>query len=349
MGVIEAARGVLWARRRQPDQTAYVVELSHERFPPTDLVRQAVEAEEAGFDGVCCSDHLAPWWVPDEPTPAACGNAWVWLGAVGQATERVALGTGVTSVVHRYNPVVLAQQLATLEELCPGRAFLGVGSGEAMNEVPAGMDWPQPSEQLARTAEALEIITRLLAGETVTFEGHFFRTRDARLYLRTERRPPVFMSAFGPQAAAIAGRFADGVWTLADPRKAPPVIASYRRAAEEAGRVPGEIILQGLVAWAETDQAALDGCREFKPTLVDANYVVDLHTPGHVGSTGEKLSDIKFETMGIISSDPATHVRKVKMLGELGATVVVLMNVSGADPHGTLRAYGREVLPELRG
>jgi coenzyme F420-dependent glucose-6-phosphate dehydrogenase len=326
-----------------------VVELSHERFAPRDLVHQAVEAEEAGFDGVCCSDHLAPWWVPDATTPAACGNAWVWLGAVGHATQRVALGTGVTAVVHRYNPVVVAQQLVTLEELCPGRAFLGVGSGEAMNEVPAGLDWPEPSEQLVRTAEALEIITRLLDGETVTFEGRYFRTRDARLYLRTERRPPVFMSAFGPQAAAIAGRFADGVWTLADPLKAPPVIASYRQAAEEAGRAPGEVVLQGLIAWAETDQAALEGAKVFEPTLVDANYVVDLHTPGQVGSTAQQLSDTKFETMGIISSDPATHVRKIKMLGQLGATVVVLMNISGADPHGTLRVYGREVLPELRG
>src|SRR4051794_36321688 len=169
MGMIESIRGVLWARRRQPEDVMYLVSLAHERFQPDDLLRQAVEAEQAGFDGVCCSDHLEPWWAPNEPTPAACGNAWVWLGAVGHATGRVALGTAVTGLIHRYNPVVVAQQIATLEQLSPGRAFLGVGSSEAMNEIPAGADWPQPAEQLRRLVEALTIIVRLLDGETVDF------------------------------------------------------------------------------------------------------------------------------------------------------------------------------------
>jgi coenzyme F420-dependent glucose-6-phosphate dehydrogenase len=346
--MIESARGVLWARRRQPDEVAYVASVGHERFAPRDLVRQAVEAERVGFDGVCCSDHLSPWWPPTDAVPAHCGNAWVWLGAAAQATDRVALGTGVTSVIHRYNPVVLAQQVATLESLAEGRAFLGVGSGEAMNEVPAGLDWPPPAEQLARTEEALQIVTRLLDGESVTFKGEFFRTDSARLYLSNERRPPIYMSAFGPEAAAIAGRHADGVWTLADPQKAPAVIAAYRRSCEDAGREPGEIILQGLVAWAEDDDLALEGSREWKPTLVDANYADDVSTPEQVGATRDDVSDTKFTAMGIVSSDPTTHVRKIKAMSQLGATVIVLMNISGADPHGTLRVYGEEVLPQLR-
>ena len=348
MGVIEAVRGVLWARHRQPEDVAYVAALGHERFPPSDLLRQAVEAEQAGFDGVCCSDHLAPWWDPAVGPPAACGNAWVWLGAAGQVTTQVALGTAVTAVVHRYNPVVVAQQVATLESLHPGRAFLGVGSGEAMNEVPAGMEWPSVGEQLARTEEALEIIVRLLDGETVDFRGRYFRTEGARLYLQTENRPPVFMSAFGPEAAAIAGRLADGVWTLGDPQKAPAVIGAYRRACEEAGRPAGEIVVQGLMSWADTDQAALEGSREWKGTLVDDNYAQDVHDPAAVGQSGADVSDSKWKMMGMVSADPAVHVRKIKALQQLGPTAVVLMNVSGADPHGTLRTYGSEVLPQLR-
>src|SRR5918911_2223953 len=142
MGVIESLRGVMWARRRQPDQVAYVASLAHERFGPRDLLRQAVEAEQAGFDGICCSDHLAPWWEPGRPAPAHCANAWVWLGAAGAATREISLGTAVTGLLHRYNPVVVAQQIATLERLFPGRAFLGVGSSEAMNEGPAGFERP---------------------------------------------------------------------------------------------------------------------------------------------------------------------------------------------------------------
>src|SRR5437588_4926180 len=272
MGIIESVKGVLWARRRQPDQVVYVAALGHERFGPDELLRQAVAAEQAGFDAICCSDHLAPWWEPGDPAPAACANAWVWLGAAGHATNHVSLGSAVTGLVYRYNPVVVAQQVATLEALYPGRAFLGVGSSEAMNEVPAGFDWSSPGEQLARTEEALTIITRLLDGEMVDFRGRYFTTTHARLYLKTERRPPVYMSAFGPRAAEIAGRLADGVWTLADPQKAPAVIAAYRRSAEAAGREPGEIILQGMASWAEDDDSALEFSREWKGTLVDQNY-----------------------------------------------------------------------------
>ncbi|HET8603949.1 MAG TPA: LLM class flavin-dependent oxidoreductase, partial [Marmoricola sp.] len=113
----------------------------------------------------------------------------------------------MTGLVHRYNPVVVAQQVATLERLCPGRAFLGVGSSEAMNEVPAGFDWPSTEEQLRRTEEALEIVTRLLDGETVDFSGDFFQARNARLYVETERRPPVYLSAFNEQVATLERLF----------------------------------------------------------------------------------------------------------------------------------------------
>src|SRR5919204_1449978 len=150
MGLVESVRGVLWARRRQPDEVIFVAALGHERFSPVELLGQAVDAESAGFDAICCSDHLAPWWEPGRPAPAHCANAWVWLGAAGAATREVSLGTAVTGLIHRYNPVVVAQQVATLESLNPGRAFLGVGSSEAMNEIPAGLDWPSIGDQLAR-------------------------------------------------------------------------------------------------------------------------------------------------------------------------------------------------------
>ncbi len=347
VSVIESVRGVLWARRRQPDDVAYLMAAAHERFAPAELVAQAQAAEAAGFDGVCCSDHTAPWWAPDA-APAACGNAWVWLGAVGQATSEISIGTAVTALVHRYNPLVVAQQLATLEEMFPGRAFLGVGSGEAMNEVPAGMRWPGTGEQLARTEEALTIITRLLDGETVDFEGRFFRAHRARLYLRTPRRPPVYMSAFHEGAAEVAGRLADGLWTLGDPQTAPGMIAAHRRAAEAAGREPAEIILQTLASFGATDEEALESSREWKGTLVDEAYTDDLPDPARIGAAGARISDAKYTAMSIVSADPAVHARKLKLLRGMGATAIVVMNVSGADPLGLIRAYGESVLPELR-
>src|SRR5687767_5419049 len=127
----------------------YWTQLAMEQFPPSDLVVQGVEVEQAGFDGLNVSDHFQPWWEPGES-----GHAWVTLGAIGRATERIPIGTSVTAPVHRHHPAVVAQAFATLEELIPGRAFLGIGSGEALNEVPCGMDWPPVREQIDRMEEA---------------------------------------------------------------------------------------------------------------------------------------------------------------------------------------------------
>ena len=348
MSVASAVRGVLWARRRQPEDVRYFAALAHERFAPDDLLRQAVEAEQAGFDGVCGSDHLAPWWT-EETAPTNSGNVWVWLGAVANATGNVQIGTGVTAIVHRYNPVVVAQQIATLELLAPGRAFLGVGSGEAMNEVPAGMTWPSTEEQLARTEEALTIIARLLDGETVTFDGRFFKAKRAVLHSRPPRRPPVYMSAFYEGAAEVAGRLADGVWTLGNPMTAPKVIAAYRSGCGEASREPGEIIVQSVFSVADSDESALEQAREWKGTMVDEHYTDDLPDPGDIYRRGEHdVKDSTFTKQIIASADPDTHVKRIKSLQRLGATTMVLMNVSAADPVGALHVYGERVLPQLK-
>jgi coenzyme F420-dependent glucose-6-phosphate dehydrogenase len=348
MGVLSSVRAVRWARKRQPDEIAYWIALAHERFPPDDLLRQAVEAEQAGFDGVSCSDHLAPWWT-EQTAPTNSGSAWVWLGAAAHATQRVELGSAVTSIVHRYNPVVVAQSAATLEYLAPGRAFLGVGSGEAMNEVPAGMDWPSPAEQLGRTEEALTVITRLLDGETVDFDGKYFKAKGAVLYSLPERRVPVYLSAFHEGAAELAGRMADGIWTLGDPRQAPAIIAAYRKSCEEAKREPGEIILHGVFSVADSDDAALEQAREWKGTQVDEHYTDPVVDPAEIYRRGEtEVPDSMFSKQIIASSDPEKHVKRIKMLQKLGATTMVLMNVSGGDPHAAIRMYGESVLPELR-
>src|ERR671934_2479573 len=147
---------------------------AHEQFGPDALLQQAIAAERGGFDGLGCSDHLQPWW-----EPGGSGNAWVWLGAAGQATGRVAIGTAVTPPGPRYHPVLIAQAWATLERLFPGRPFLGMGSGESLNESPLGAKWPPVAAQVARLQEALELIRRLFEGERVTHEGRHFRTDEA--------------------------------------------------------------------------------------------------------------------------------------------------------------------------
>jgi coenzyme F420-dependent glucose-6-phosphate dehydrogenase len=323
----------------------YWVQLATEQFPPSELVDQAIEAERAGFDAVNVSDHFQPWWEPGHS-----GQAWTLLGAICNATERVGVGTGVTAPVYRYNPAVVAQFAATVEELSPGRGFLGIGSGEALNEVPCGMDWPDTGEQVRRMEEALEIIDRLLDGERVDHHGEFFRTRGAYLHTRGARRPPVYVSAFGPDAAGVAARRGDGLWTLADPESAPGVIDAYRSASDDAGKDPGEIILQTGFSWAQDDDAALEGARVWKATQPEEYFTDNWHDPNAMFEKAERdVSDEEFMESYIVSSDPDHHVERIRGVEELGATVVCLQNASGADPLGALRTYSERVLPELKG
>jgi coenzyme F420-dependent glucose-6-phosphate dehydrogenase len=316
---------------------------AQEQFPPDELLRQAVAAERAGFDGVGCSDHLQPWWEPGE-----AGHAWVWLGAAAEATERTLIGTAVTPPGPRYHPVLIAQAWATLETMYPGRPFLGFGSGEALNEVPLGAEWPSVGAQIDRMAEALEMIRALFEGKRLSGRGDHFATDGAYLHTRPERRPPIYVSAFGPRAAKVAGELGDGLWTLADPESVPEIIDAYRGAAEDAGHRPGEIVLQAAFSWAPDDDAALEAARVWKGSQPKEFYRDDWHDPAAMYERGEQqVSDDDLRKALIISSDPAVHVQRIREVEALGATTVALMNNSGADPEGAIGVYGESVLPAL--
>jgi coenzyme F420-dependent glucose-6-phosphate dehydrogenase len=321
----------------------YFYGAAHEQFPPDYLLRQAIEAERAGFEGIACSDHLQPWWEDGES-----GHAWVWLGAVGASTEGAAIGTAVTPPGPRFHPVLIAQAWATLESMFPVRPFLGIGSGESLNESPLGAEWPSPGEQVERMEEALGLIGALFDGERVSHEGRHFKTDNAVLHTRPSRRPPIYVSAFGPKAAGVAARRADGLWTLGDPEQAPEVIGAYREACSEAGKEPGEIVLQVQFSWAEDEEAALEGARVWKGAQPEEFYTDDWHHPKKMYEHGERqVSDEELRQSLIISSDPNVHAERIREAEQLGATTMALMNVSGADPHGAIELYGEKVLPAL--
>jgi coenzyme F420-dependent glucose-6-phosphate dehydrogenase len=323
----------------------YFLGCAHEQFHPRALLEQAVAGEQAGFDGIACSDHLQPWWEPGHS-----GHAWIWLGAAAQATERVPLGPAVTVALARYHPVLVAQGFATLEAMYPGRTFVGIGSGESLNESPLGLDWPAPRDQLAAFEEALALIRRLWDGERVDHDGRFFRTKRAYLHTRPERPPPLYVSAFHPGAARLAGRYGDGLWTMGEPETVKKVLPAYREGCEEAGREPGEVILEAMFSWAPDDETALEQARVWKGAGPPDHYTDDWFDPVAMYRHGEEeSSDEEFVEGGLISSDPEVHVEKIRELEELGATIVKLTNVSGTDPLAAIRVYGEQVLPRLRG
>jgi len=319
--------------------TRYFYGASHEEFPPEALLRHVVSAEAAGFDGIGCSDHIQPWWEPGES-----GHAWAWLGAAAQATEKVPFGTAVTAPGARYHPALIAQAWMTFERMFPGRPYLGIGSGEALNEVPVGDEWPSTADQIARLDEALDIIDRLWKGETITQDGHF-RLRDTKLHTLADRRPPIWVSAFGPQAAEVAGRRGDGLWTLPDPESTPEVIEAYRNAGGE-----GEIVFQALVSWAPSDDEALEQARKWKGAQPPEYYKDDWHEPRKMYEHGEdEVSDEEFAQNIIAASDPDEIAERLRELEQLGGTVIVLQNNSAGNVEKAIEVIGKQVLPALRG
>jgi coenzyme F420-dependent glucose-6-phosphate dehydrogenase len=318
---------------------------STEEFTPSEMLEQAKAAERAGFDGLGSSDHFAPWFPEGEAS-----QAWVFLGALGQVTTKP-IGTAVTPVVHHYHPGLIAQAFMSLEELYPGRVFLGVGSGESLNESPLGLDWPSFPEQRDRFESGLEAITRLFNGETVTMDAGWFKLKEAKLWTRAKTRPRLYVSAFGPQSARIAGRYGDGLWTLGDPEQAPEIIEAYRAACREHGREEGEIILQAGFAWAESDADAIAGARKWKPTQLPELYVEDIADQEDMQRRADaKMTDEQFAKEGfLVGSDPEEHIARIREMERAGATVICLQLIGDADPLGSIRTYGEQVLPALRG
>ncbi len=194
----------------------------------------------------------------------------------------------------------------TLERMFPGRPFLGIGSGEALNEVPVGDDWPSTGDQIARMDEALGFIRRLWDGETITEQGRFYRLKDTKLHTLADRRPPIWVSAFGPQAAEVAGRHGDGLWTLPDPESTPAVVDAYREARAKAGREgDGEIVFQALVSYAASDEEALEAARKWKGAQPPDHYKADWHKPRDMYEHGEQeVDDEQFAQNIIAASEP---------------------------------------------
>ena len=310
---------------------------STEEFTPSEMLEQAKAADRAGFDGLGTSDHFAPWF-PD----GQAANAWVYLGALGQVTAKP-IGTGVTPIVHHYHPgrrragVHVARGAATPAACssAPARARRSTRRRSAWTGRPT-------RSSAAGWRRGLEAITRLWAGETVTMDAGWFRLEEAKLWTRAKTRPKLYVSAFGPRSAQLAGRYGDGLWTLGDPEQAPAIIDAYRESCREHGREEGEIIFQAGFAWADDEQAAIDGARHWKPTQLPELYLEDIADQDDMQRRADaQMSDEQFAKEGfLIGSDPDEHVERIREMERAGATVVCLQLIGRADPLGSIRTYG---------
>src|SRR5512146_1932737 len=181
-----------------------------EQFTPTDLLRWSQQAASAGFGGIMASDHYQPW----TPQQGQAGFVWSWLGALGATTNGVPFGTGVTAPGFRYHPAIIAQASATLEAMFPGRFYLGIGSGEALNEHIVGQYWPEAPTRLDILVEAVEVIKKLYSGKVIKHRGPHFTVESARLYTLPATPPPIYIATSGPIMSERTGRLADGIITV---------------------------------------------------------------------------------------------------------------------------------------
>jgi coenzyme F420-dependent glucose-6-phosphate dehydrogenase len=316
---------------------------SHESHQPEDLVRQAVLAEEAGFDVVTGADHFHPW-VDDR---SAASFVWTWFGAVAQATSRVELATSVTSPLFRYHPALIAQAAATVGRLSGGRFRLGVGTGEAINESPLGYDFPGYGERIARMEEAIRIIQSLLAGEKLDFEGTYYTTSGAKLYSPPLGAIPVWMAAGGPNSATFAGLHADGLITSVKEtaETVEKVIGPYREAAASRGASTTVMATRWVVLAADDDEAweALTPMRGLRaPGRLEESDPMILRQRADEMHRDEILRQYTI----VRDLDELADAYR-PLVDDVGADYVAIQ-VASVEPEVAIEQIGSQVLPELR-
>jgi coenzyme F420-dependent glucose-6-phosphate dehydrogenase len=320
---------------------------SAEQFGPSELLALSVQAGRLGFDDVASSDHFQPWRHHGGHSPAVMP----WLGALGASTQRVRMGTSVLTPTFRYHPAVVAQAFATLGCLFPDRVFLGVGTGESMNETPitAG-EWPPVKERRRRLAEAVQLMRALWREERVDFSGDYYTTRKATIYDRPETPVPIYIAASGPLAAKLAGRAGDGFICTSgkDPDLYGTLLEAVAEGAEAAGRDVGQIakMIEVKVSYDPDVERAERDCGWWAALALSGDEKAGVEDPVEM----ERLADANKERASsrfIVSDDPSDMADRIGTYLDLGFDELVF-HFPGDDQSRSLELFARDVLPLLR-
>ncbi|MDB5078514.1 MAG: hypothetical protein JWP00_438 [Chloroflexi bacterium] len=317
--------------------------LSGEQFPVNQLVELGALTEKAGFDAVWTSDHFQPW----QDNEGHAGLAWVTLAAAGQRMSRIPMGTGVTCPTYRYRPSIVAEAFASLSILYPGRIFLGVGSGEALNELAAGGGWGNYQERSARMVEAVDIIRRLWSGEMVDHKGSYY-TVQGKLYDTPPQPIPIYIAASGPKSMRLAGQHGDGLITDSERAVMPELRQAFEEGARSAGKDPAKmpiIVEHWVVVGDEEEAKAGTKLWNFLPKAWDV-FVKD-PDPRHIREKAN--SEIKPEEVyksWTVSRNPQDHISKLKELVNQGVSTIFIHSPQ-PDQQMVVDFYSREVLQGL--
>ncbi|PZE23917.1 MULTISPECIES: TIGR03557 family F420-dependent LLM class oxidoreductase [unclassified Curtobacterium] len=319
-----------------------------EQFHPTEAVALSEYAEQHGFSGVMAADHFQPW------VPAQGQSSFVWnvLTAIGERT-RGDMGPGVTAPTFRWHPAMVAQASATLAAMYPGRHWLGLGSGEALNEHVVGQYWPETPERINRMFEAIDVMQKLFrasaAGKDVKHSGTFFKLESTRLWTMPEVPPEILVATAGPVTAKRAGRTVDGLITVGAPlEKIAGLFAKFDEGAREAGKDPSTMprVLQVHLSWAPTDEEALRNAMVEWPNGGMKFPKADIRSPFEFEQMAKLVRPEDFEGRMVISSDPDVHLRALQRYADLGFDRIYLHNV-GRNQREWIDVFSDAVLPKL--
>lgn len=310
--------------------------LSAEEHAPNDLVRHAARAEQVGFEFLMVSDHFHPWVDQQGHSPFV----WSVLGGIAQATERIRVGTGVTAPIMRIHPAIIAQAAATTAAMMPGRFFLGVGTGEALNEHITGEKWPPAQVRLDMLEEAIEVIRSLWQGKLTSHRGRYFTVENARIYTLPEQPPELMMAAAGEDAAKLAARTSDGLISTAPKAD---LLDTFKAAGGEGKPMLG----QATVCFASDEASARKTAHKWWPqTVLSGQLGQELALPEYFESACENVTEEQVAESVTCGPDPAAHVKAIEEFFDAGYDHVYIHQV-GPDQDAFFDFYEKEVLPRL--
>jgi coenzyme F420-dependent glucose-6-phosphate dehydrogenase len=325
----------------------YGYKASAEQFAPRELIDYSVLAEQLGLETIAISDHFQPWRHKGGHTPGVLP----WLGALGEGTSKAMLGTSVLTPTMRYHPSIIAQNFATLACLNPGRVFLGVGTGEALNETPAtAAPWPGAKQRRMMLREAVTLIRRLWSEERVSFEGEYYHTDRATIYDRPDEMVPIYVAASGPLAAKLAGRVGDGFIATSgkDPQLYRDLLENLAAGAEAAGRSVEAIdkFIEIKVSYDHDLRYAREACGFWAPLALTPEEKSGIDDATEMEQAADKILD-RAPSRFIVSNDPDEVVEKLEPYVQLGFEHLVFHG-PGHDQERFLTQFCGEVLPRIR-
>ncbi len=329
---------------------------SLEEFTPRECLDQVDTAGPAGFETTWVNDHFHPWFDHFEDGSAAnCGSSWSWMPAALERTDDMRVGTGVSAIVHRYHPANIAHQLATLDEMYPGRVFLGLGTGEALNESPLGYSMPEWSECAQRTAEAIRMIRRLFSEDFVDYEGRFWDLNGAHLYTGPDTAPPIWVAANGTTAARMAGDLADGFVTVFESpeRLEDTLFPAIKRGIKKSDRNDSlddiDMCIHIHVSYDPDDEAAaMQQCLPWRGTQLPVFFSEDISDPRVIQEHGDKVDpNVLRENPGfIVTTDPEDVVEETRKYVDLGFDEIVYQSHS-PDQQAFADLVAEHIIPEF--